>query len=152
MRVSPLAATLAAILATTSAGAIADPAVIVLQTPGAQATKFSQNGEYLVAYLQGAGGVRWTAATGTEEVLSNLVYANGINNLGTIAGAWSNDGGSDNGGHDLPALVAVGAGTPTQLPLPADADNAAVYDVADDGTAVGLAFSSDFAVARAYYH
>ncbi len=152
MRFAPLAAILVAVLATTSGASVASPSITVLQTPGAQATKFSQNGDYLVAYVFGQGGLRWTAATGNEELLSELVYANGINNTGTLSGAWSNDGGIDNGGHDLPALLAVGSTTPTQLPLPADTDNANVYDVADDGTAVGLAFSSDYSVARAYYH
>lgn len=151
MRISPFAATLAAALAASSGMAIAG-SVTVLQTPNAQATKFSQNGQYLVAYIDGQGGLRWDAASGTEEVLSSLVYANGINNAGTVAGAWSNDGGVDNGGHNLPALLAVGTSTPTQLPLPTGTDNANVYDVADDGTAVGLAYSSDFTVAKAYYH
>ncbi len=152
MRISPIAAALAVALA--SAGSLAQAAgtVIELQTPNAQATKFSQNGEYLVASVFGAGGVRWTASTGSEEMLSSLVYANGINNLGTVSGAISNDGGSANGGHDLPALLPLGAATPTALPLPVGTNNVDVYDVADDGTSVGLAWSDDFSVAKAYYY
>lgn len=152
MRISPVAAALAVVLVSAGGFAHAAGSVIELQTPQAQATKFSQNGQYLVASVFGAGGVRWTSATGVEEPLDNLVYVNGINNLGTVAGAYSTDGGSNDGGHDLPALLPVGAASPTALPLPAGTDNVDVYDVADDGTAVGLAWSDDWAVAKAYYY
>jgi len=153
MRISPMAAALA-VAFTAAGGGLAHAAgtVIELQTPNAQATKFSQNGEYLVASVFGAGGVRWTASTGVEELLSSLVYANGVNNLGTVSGAISNDGGSANGGHDLPALLPVGSTTPDALPLPVGTDNVDVYDVADDGTSIGLAWSDDFSVAKAYYY
>ncbi|MEP7043799.1 MAG: hypothetical protein ABI843_12100 [Dokdonella sp.] len=126
--------------------------VIELQTPNAQATKFSQNGEYLVAFLSGTGGVRWTSATGDEELVPGMVYSNGINNLGTVSGAISTDGGSANGGHDLPALSPIGASAPLALPLPAGTDNVDVYDVSDDGTAVGLAWNDSFTIAKAYYY
>jgi uncharacterized membrane protein len=125
---------------------------IPLQTPTAQATKFSQNGEYLAAFLNGTGGVRWTRATGAEELVPGMVYSNGINNLGTVSGAMSTDGGNANGGHDLPALSPIGAATPQALPLPAGIDNVDVYDVSDDGSAVGLAWTDDFSVAKAYYY
>jgi len=150
MRNSPLAAALAAALVSAGSLAHAVGSVTVLQTPNAQATKFSQNGEYLVGSVFGAGGVLWRASTGTEERLSDLVYVNGVNNLGTVSGATSIDGGSFEGGHDLPALLPLG-GTPLALPLPAGTDNVDVYDVADDDTAVGLAWSDDFSVAKAYY-
>lgn len=151
MRISLLVTALAGALA--AVGGIAHAASIVeLQTPNAQATKFSQNGEYLVASVFGAGGLRWDAATGTETLVSGMVYVNGINNLGTVSGALSNDGGSANGGHDLPAVSPVGAVTPTALPLPVGIDNVDVYDLADDGTAVGLAWTDDFSIAKAYYY
>lgn len=151
MRISPIAAALAAALASAGSTAHAAGSVTVLQTPNAQATKFSQNGEYLVGSMYGAGGVLWTASTGTETGLSDLVYANGVNNLGTVSGASSTDGGSANGGHDLPALLPLG-GSPAALPLPDGTDNVDVYDVADNDTAIGLAWSDDWAVAKAYYH
>ena len=81
-----------------------------------------------------------------------MVYVNGINNLGTVSGALSNDGGSANGGHDLPAVSPIGAAASTPLPLQAGIDNVDVYDLADDGTAVGLAWTDDFSVAKAYYY
>ena len=151
MRISPIAAALAAALA--SAGGVAHAASLIeLTTPNAQATKFSQNGEYLVASVFGAGGLRWTASTGAEDLVQDMVYANGINNAGTISGARSDDGGSANGGHDLPAVSPIGAATSTPLPMPAGIDNVDVYDLADDGSAVGLAWTDDFSVAKAYYY
>jgi len=124
---------------------------IPLQTASAQSTKFSQNGDYLVAFLSGTGGVRWTRATGAEDLVPGMDYSNGINNLGTVSGSIPLDGGPDNDGHDIPALSAIGAGDPQSLPLPAGTDNAQVYDVSDDGTAVGLAWATDFSVTKAYY-
>jgi hypothetical protein len=151
MRISPLVTGLAAAFAT--AGGVAHAAsMIELQTPNAQATKFSQNGEYLVASVFGAGGLRWDAASGTETLVPGMVYVNGINNLGTVSGALSNDGGSANGGHDLPAVSPIGAATPTALPIQAGIDNVDVYDLADDGSAVGLAWTDDFSIAKAYYY
>ncbi len=145
MRIFPVSAALTAALALTCGLAQAAGSVIVLQTPEAQATKLSQNGQYLAAFLNGTGGLRWDSATGTEEILASLVYVNGVNNLGTIAGAHL-----DNSEHELPATLPVGTTTPTVLPLPPGTDNADVYDVADDGTAVGLAWSDDWSVAKAY--
>ncbi|HEU4663805.1 MAG TPA: hypothetical protein VFS55_07230 [Dokdonella sp.] len=151
MRTSPIAAALAAALV--SAAGSADAAnLIELTTPNAQATKFSQNGEYLVCSVFGAGGLRWTASTGSEDLVQDMVYVNGINNLGTVSGARSDDGGSANGGHDLPAVSPIGATTSTALPLPTGTDNVDVYDIADDGSAVGLAWADDWSVAKAYYY
>ncbi|HEY6942254.1 hypothetical protein [Dokdonella sp.] len=155
MRISPIARVLAAALAAVlvSTGGSAEAASLIeLTTPNAQATKFSQNGEYLVGSVFGAGGLRWTASTGSEDLVQDMVYVNGINNLGTVSGARSDDGGSANGGHDLPAVSPIGATTSTPLPLPAGIDNVDVYDLADDGTAVGLAWTDDFSVAKAYYY
>jgi hypothetical protein len=152
MRISPIAAALAVAFAASGGVAHAAGSMTLLQTPNAQAIKFSQNGEYLSASVFGAGGVRWTASTGAEDILPDMVYASGVNNLGTVAGARSDDGGSANGGHDLPALSPIGATLSTALPLQAEMDNADVYDVADDGTAVGLTWTDDWSVAKAYYH
>lgn len=123
-----------------------------LQTPGGQAIKFSQNGDYLSIFVSQAGGARWDRATGSETFLTGLDYLGGVNNDGTVAGAIPVDGGSQNGGTDTPALSPVGAAAPEALPLPADADNANVYDVADDGSAVGLLWATDWSVSRAYYY
>ena len=150
MRFSPIAAALAVALASAGSSAQAG-SVTVLQTQGAMATKVSQNGEYVVTYLSGGGGMRWTAATGAEDILPDFVYANGINNLGTVSGATSTDGGAGNGGHDLPALAPVGSPV-VSLPIPVGFDSVDVYDVADDGTAVGLASFEDFTDAKAYYY
>lgn len=134
-------------LATLVAGAAhADGQFIPLQTPFAQATKFSQNGDYL-AILAGSGAARWTRATGAEELVPALPSVMGINNAGTLAGAAGFDPDPQ-----LPALMPVGAAAPTMLPLPADLDNANVYDVADDGSAVGLTWRTDWSASRAYYY
>lgn len=118
---------------------------IPLLTPNAQLTKISQNGEYAAA----TRNMRWIRATGTEEVVTGLDYSNGMNNLGTLSGALPQVDGETT--HDIPALYAIGAAAPQALPLPAGTDNADVYDVADDNSAVGLAWSDDFSVAKAYY-
>ena len=71
MRISPIAAALATALV--SAGGAADAASLIeLSTPNAQATKFSQNGEYLVGSVFGAGGLRWTASTGAEDLVQDM--------------------------------------------------------------------------------
>lgn len=151
MRLFPLATAIALVLGGGSAQAAGT--FIPLDTPFGQATKFSQNGEYLSIFVSQVGGSRWTRATGQEEFLSGLNYLNGINNAGTISGAVPVNGGStEEGGTDTPALSPVGASAPTELPLPSDMDNANVYDVADDGSAVGLAWVSDWSASKAYYY
>jgi hypothetical protein len=148
MRLSPYAAAVAMIAcASAQAGTF-----IPLQTPLGQAVKFSQNGEYLSIFVNQGSGVRWTRSTGVEEALSGLNYSNGINNLGVVAGSVALNGGDGNGGNDIPALLPIGATAPTELALPADTQNANVYDVSDDGSAVGLTWTSDFSIARAYYY
>jgi len=124
---------------------------ITLQTRGAQTTKVSQNGEYLSAYVRGTGGVRWTRSTGAEELVPDMDFSNGINNLGTVSGVVPVDGGIDNGGLDIPALSPVSASAPHVLTLPAGVANTEVFDVSDDGTAVGIAFDSDYVTTAAYY-
>lgn len=148
MRLSPYAAVVAVIAcASAQAGTF-----IPLQTPLGQAVKFSQNGEYLSIFVSQGSGARWTRSTGSEEVLSGLNYSNGINNLGVVSGSVALNGGAQNGGNDLPALSPIGAATPTGLLLPSDTQNANAYDVSDDGSAVGLTWSDDFSIARAYYY
>jgi len=151
MRISPVAAALAVVLASAGGVARAGTSVIELQTPNAQATKFSENGKYLVASVFGNGGVLWTAADGVETPITALGSVMGVNNHGTVAGSTFADGGYDNGGHDLPALLQAG-GALTSLPLPAGTDNVSVYDVSDDGVAIGLAWSDDYSVTKAYYY
>ncbi|MBO9662663.1 hypothetical protein [Dokdonella sp.] len=147
MRLTPYAAAITLIAcASAQAGEF-----IPLQTELGQATKFSQNGEYLSIFVNGSGGARWIRATGAEEPISGLNSLNGINNLGTVSGSVPVGGGADNGGTDVPALSALGATAPTEMPLPADTQNADVYDVSDDGSAVGLTWATDWSVARAYY-
>ena len=150
MRISPLAAALAVVFASIGGPARAT-SVIELQTPNAQATKFSENGQYLVSSVFGQGGVLWTADSGVETPITALGSVMGINNQGVVAGATYADGGYDNGGHDLPALLQLD-GELTSLPLPTGTDNVNVYDVSDDGVAVGLAWSDDYSVAKAYYY
>jgi uncharacterized membrane protein len=118
---------------------------VPLATPNAKLTNLAQNG----AYAGLSPNLRWIGATGTEEVIPDLGFSGNINNLGTLPGAVQQVDGNTT--HDLPVLVALGATTPQMLPLPADAANADVYAVSDDGSAVGLTYSDDFTVARAYY-
>ena len=100
----------AAVLAALACGtAQADGQFIPLTTPSAQATKFSENGDYLVASIFSAGGMRWSRATQTEELISGMYALNGINNAGTVAGA-APDGDMDNGdmgGMDTGALAGM---------------------------------------------
>jgi len=149
MRLSPYAVAIAVGLCGTAQAA---GTFIPLETPLGQAVKFSQNGEYLSIFVNQGGGVRWTRSTGVEEPLAGLNSSSGINNLGTVAGSVAVNGGADNGGNDHPALLPVGATAPTELPLPADTQNAKAYDVADDGSAVGLTWTDDYSIARAYYY
>lgn len=148
MRSTLLVAVLTALACGT---AQADGQFIPLDTPNAQATKFSENGDYLVSSIYAAGGTRWSRATGAEEIIQGMYILNGINNSGTVAGA-APDGDLNNGGHEVPALVPVGAAQPTILPLPSDTQNAEVYDVSDNGSAVGLTWADDWSVSRAYYY
>ncbi len=115
---------------------------IPLQTAGVTLGKVSANGAYAVGSTLGGEGFRWTAATGTEEVLSGLDVALGINNLGTVSGAIPVNGGVGNQGQDLGAFQAV-ATDPVQLTSPLQS-NSNGYDVADDGTVVGLSFGDNF--------
>ena len=115
---------------------------IPLQTAGVQVTKLSSNGAYAAGSTFAGTGFRWTAASGLEESLPELNVSLGVNNAGTIAGAVPENGGSANGGRDLGAFLAIG-GTPSPLTSPLQT-NSNGYDIADDGTVVGLSFGDNF--------
>lgn len=145
MRNSLLAAAVSLVLC----GAVhAEGTFISLQTPSLYLSKVSGNGDYAVGSVPFTAGVRWTAATGEEEWLPNMVDAIGINNYGTISGALGEDGGSFEGGRDLGAIAKVGS-DPELLTGTLDS-NSSGFDIADDGTVVGLSFSDDSSVARAF--
>jgi hypothetical protein len=147
MRISPLVTALALVACGTVQ---AEGQFIPLETPNAQAIKFSENGDYLAASVFG-GGMRWSRSSGTEEVISGMYVVSGINNAGTIAGSIA-DGEPGNGGHEIPAVSAVGAPQPTTYPISPDMNNAEIYDIADDGSAVGLTWTDDWSQSRAYYY
>ena len=131
--------------------ALASGQFVELQTPNLQITKIASTGAYAVGSIgsqDGRTGVRWVAQTGEEQILDALNVANGINNAGVIAGAVPDQGGSLNGGHDLGAYAAL-SGAPTPLTLPLDA-NSNGYDVADDGSVVGLSFDDAYNTAHAF--
>ena len=115
---------------------------IALETPNVQITKISANGAYAVGSTFTLNGFRWTASTGTEELLPQLDFSLGINDAGTVAGAIPENGGVSNGGRDLGAYLAVEA-DPVQLTNPLQT-NSDAYDIADDGTVVGLSFEDNF--------
>jgi uncharacterized membrane protein len=115
---------------------------IALQTPNVQITKISPNGAYAVGSSFDPAAFRWTASTGTEELFPELDVALGINDAGTIAGAVPENGGAGAGGRDLGAYLAVGA-EPAQLTDTLQT-NSNGYDIADDGTVVGLSFGDGF--------
>lgn len=139
MRILPLSAIVSVFLcgATHASGTF-----IALQAPNVQITKISANGAYAVGSSFSPAGFRWTAATGVEELLPELDVALGINDAGTIAGAVPENGGSANGGRDLGAYLKVDA-TPGQLTDTLQT-NSNGYDIADDGTVVGLSFDDGF--------
>jgi hypothetical protein len=139
MRVLLLSATLSLALC---GAANASGTFTALQTPNLTITKLSSSGEYAVGSTFAPAGFRWTASTGAEEILPDLNVAMGINNTGTISGAIPEDGGVGNGGRDLGAYQKVGA-TPSLLTDPLQT-NSNGYDIADDGTVVGLSFGDDF--------
>ena len=139
MRVSLLSALLGLALCGTAG---ASGTFTELQTPNLTIGKISGNGQYAVGSTFAPAGFRWTASTGAEEVLDELNVALGVNNNGTISGAVPEDGGVANGGRDLGAFLPVG-GSPRQLTDTLQT-NSNGYDVADDGSVVGLSFGDDF--------
>ena len=140
MRAHPLHAALSLILA--SGFAHASGTFTLIETAGLALGKVSANGEYAVGTTFGGQGFRYTASTATEEILPDLDTALGVNNAGAISGAVPENGGVNNGGRDLGAFQPVGA-DPVQLTSPLQT-NANGYDIADDGTVVGLSFGDNF--------
>ncbi|HVT31863.1 MAG TPA: hypothetical protein VHE32_04415 [Rhodanobacteraceae bacterium] len=114
---------------------------IALQTPSLQITKVSANGKYAVGSAAEVG-YRVIVATNTEQAIPGLDVALGINNFGTISGAVPVNGGAANGGTDLGAYAPLGA-DPIQLTDALQQDSNG-YDIADDGTVVGLSFDDGF--------
>lgn len=114
----------------------------VLPAPGVRVTKMSPNGEYLVGTFFGEDGSTvgyiWRASDQSSHVLADMNNVIGVNNLGVVAGSVPQNGGALFGGLDLGATATIGA-APTQLTAPLEA-NSNGYDVADDGTVVGLSF------------
>jgi uncharacterized membrane protein len=142
---------LAVICLACSSPARASGSFVELQTPSLQITKIASDGAYAVGSFNskdGRTGVRWVAESGAEQIVDGLNVANGINNAGAIAGAVPADGGSINGGHDLGAFAAL-TGAPGMLTIPLDS-NSNGYDIADDGSVVGLSFDDAFSTARAF--
>ena len=115
---------------------------IELQSPGVTITKIASDGGYAVGSSLAPAGFRWTASTGAEELIPELNVAMGINNAGTISGAIPENGGVGNGGRDLGAFAKVGA-EPSLLTDTLQT-NSNGYDIADDGTVVGLSFGDGF--------
>lgn len=140
MRARPLYAALSLVLA--SGFAHASGTFIPIDTGGLTLGKVSANGEYAVGTTFSGEGFRWTTSTATGEVLPGLDTALGVNNAGTVSGAVPENGGVNNGGRDLGAFQPVGA-DPVQLTAPLQT-NSNGYDVADDGTVVGLSFGDNF--------
>lgn len=122
--------------------ALASGRFIELQTPEVQLTRVSPNGAYAVGSISYIAGFRWTASSGAEEVLPGLNSALGVNDAGVIAGSVPENGGANEGGRDLGAYAAPGA-TPVLLSQPLTT-NSSGYDIAADGTVVGLSFEDGF--------
>ena len=149
MRALPLAI-IAALL---GGNAGATGALTTLTTPNGVLLGMSPSGEYSVAIAQnftGTSCVRFERSTGAEDSISTLNNCSGINEAGTIAGSAPIDGGSDNGGHDAPALLADDATDPEILPSLDGFENAQFRSVsADDNVAVGIAIKADQTTAKA---
>lgn len=123
--------------------ALASGRFIELQTPEVFVTRVSPNGAYAVGTsIEDSSGYRWTASSGAEEVLTELGNALSINDAGVVAGAVFENGGANKGGRDFAAYGAPGT-APVLLSQPL-MSNSAGYDIAADGTVVGLAFDDGF--------
>lgn len=141
-----LAASLALAL---SGPALAGGTFIEIATPGVQITRVSPNGAYATGAIYATAGFRWTAADGSEELIYDLSDAMGVNDVGTIGGTVPEDGGSAEGGRDHAAYAAIGAPA-VQLDRELST-NSSAYDIAADGSVVGLSFEDDFlGVAQAF--
>lgn len=114
-----------------------------LQTQDAQVTMISPNGEYAVSSIFQTAAIRWTAATGAEELVDSLNEGLGINDAGTISGSAPENGGSSNGGRDLGAYAPLGGNA--VLLTDTLQTNSTGYGISSDGTVVGLSFEDEFA-------
>lgn len=141
MRRLVLSVAVSALLPLASAQAAGE--FIPINTPNVQLTGVSPNGEFAVGAISYTAGFRWTAATGAEDLLTELNSALGINNAGTIAGSVAENGGAiEPGGRDLGAYAAVGGAS--VLLTDTLQTNSAGYGVSDDDTVVGLSFDDGF--------
>ena len=129
-------------LALCATAATASGTFIELPMSDLQVTKLTGNGEYAVGSKFSDGAVRWTASTGALDTVSSLYIGLGVNNAGTLSGSVAIDGGASLGGTDIGAYAAVG-GEAVQLTDMLQSDSTA-YDIADDGTVVGLSFGHEF--------
>ena len=129
-----------------SAGAQGAGTFTVLPAPGVRVTKMSPNGQYLVGTFFGEDGSTvgyvWRASDQSSHMLTEMNNVLGVNNLGVVSGSVPVDGGVLFGGLDLGATGTIGM-PPSLLTAPLEA-NANGYDIADDGTVVGLSFDSAY--------
>jgi hypothetical protein len=140
MRISLLSI---ALCVAVSGAAHASGTFTALETPNLQISKFSPNGEYAVGAIGGGGAaVRWVASTGEEQIVADLNAGLGINDAGTISGSIPKNGGSLNGGSDLGAYAAPGSAA--ELLTDTLQSDSTGYDIAADGTVVGLSFNQGF--------
>ncbi len=122
----------------------------VLPAPGVRVTKMSPNGEYVVGTYFGEDGSTvgyiWRASDQSSHVLTEMNNVIGVNNLGVVSGSVPVNGGVLFGGLDLGATATIGM-APMQLTAPLE-ENSNGYDIADDGTVVGLSFDSAYNMDR----
>ena len=143
MRQLSLSAALATLALVAGRDAHAAGEFIAIETPSVQLTGISSNGEYAVGSIAYTAAFRWIASAGEEQLLPELNSAQGINNLGTIAGSVAENGGAIDGGRDLGAYAPLAA--PPALLTDTLHTNATGYGVSDDDTVVGLSFEDGFA-------
>ena len=122
----------------------------VLPAPGVRVTKMSPNGEYVVGTYFGEDGSTvgyiWRASDQSSHVLTEMNNVIGVNNLGVVSGSVPVNGGALFGGLDLGATATIGM-APMQLTAPLE-ENSNGYDIADDGTVVGLSFDVGYSQDR----
>ena len=110
----------------------------------------SPNGQYVVGTYFGDDGSTvgyiWRASDQSSHVLTEMNNVIGVNNLGVVSGSVPVNGGALFGGLDLGATGTIGM-APMQLTAPLE-ENANGYDIADDGTVVGLSFDVGYSQDR----
>jgi uncharacterized membrane protein len=138
------------LLLASSAAVQAAGTFTVLPAPGVRVTKMSPNGEYLVGTYFGEDGSTvgyiWRASDQSSHVLTAMNNVIGVNNLGVVSGSVPLDGGALFNGFDLGATGSIGA-APSLLTAPLET-NSNGYDIADDGTVVGLSFDVGYSQDR----